>query len=65
MIPKKQRLSDEELKKLIELYNNNAKSNGINVKTLIRINCVIAWGKGMVSSQPSTIERWQNKTISG
>jgi len=64
MIPKKQRLSDEELKKLIELYNN-AKSNGINIKTLIRINCVIAWGKGMVSSQPSTIERWQNKTISG
>jgi hypothetical protein len=52
MIPKKQRLSDEELKKLIELYNN-VKSNGINVKTLIRINCVIAWGKGW---EWSTIE---------
>ena len=45
-------MSDEELKKLIELYNN-AKSNGINVKTLIRINCVIAWGKGW---EWSTIE---------
>jgi len=41
MIPKKQRLSDEELKKLIDAYNV-AKDK----KTLIRINCVIAWGKG-------------------
>ena len=52
MIPKKQRLSDEELKKLIEIYNN-AKSNGTNVKILIRINCVTAWGKGW---EWSTIE---------
>ena len=40
-MPKKQRLSDEELKKLIDAYNV-AKDK----KTLIRINCVIAWGKG-------------------
>jgi DNA-directed RNA polymerase subunit H (RpoH/RPB5) len=39
MIPKKQRLSDEELKKLIDAYNV-AKDK----KTLIRINCVIALG---------------------
>jgi transposase len=48
MIPKKQRLSDEELKKLIDAYNV-AKDK----KTLIRINCVIAWGKGW---EWSTIE---------
>jgi hypothetical protein len=44
MIPKQQRLSDEELKKLIELYDS-VKRNGTSVKTLIRINCVIAWAK--------------------
>ena len=47
-MPKKQRLSDEELKKLIDAYNV-AKDK----KTLIRINCVIAWGKGW---EWSTIE---------
>jgi len=48
MIPKKQRLSDEELKKLIDAYNV-AKDK----KTLIRMNCVIAWSKGW---EWSTIE---------
>ncbi len=52
MIIRKQRLSNEELKKLIEIYEN-AKSNGINVKAVIRINCVIAWGNGW---EGSTIE---------
>ncbi|MCL5032956.1 MAG: hypothetical protein M1542_06925 [Thermotogae bacterium] len=47
MIPKKQRLSDEELKELKELYDS------VKEKTLIRINCVIAWGKGW---EWSTIE---------
>jgi len=41
VIPKTQRLLDEELEKLIELYNSVK-----DKRTSIRINCVIAWGKG-------------------
>ena len=41
VIPKTQRLSYKELKKLIELYNSVK-----DKRTSIRINCVIACGKG-------------------
>jgi|GEM_PF-6480670 len=52
MLELKPRLSDEELKKLIELYNS-AKASKASVSSIIRINCVIAWGKGW---EWSTIE---------
>ena len=41
-MPRSQRLSDEELKKLIEVYR--AFKNEGNVRT--RIHCLILWGKG-------------------
>jgi len=42
MIPNNQRLSDEELRKLIELYKRTKNSGEVRT----RIHCVILWGKG-------------------
>jgi hypothetical protein len=42
MIPNNQRLSDEELRKLIELYKRTKNSGEVRT----RILCVILWGKG-------------------